>query len=369
MANNPQYNPDVLLCLANLSSDEVFTSPKLANQMLDTLPKSIWSDSKVTFLDPACKSGVFLREITKRLIVGLEKEIPNLQKRIDHILHKQVFGIATTGLTSMIARRSLYCSKFPDKRFSVSRFEDSIGKIRFLDINHKWKGGKCLFCGANKNEYGNRKSKGLENHAYEWIHTSKPEEIFNMKFDVIIGNPPYQLSDGGAQASAIPIYNLFIDQAKKLNPRFLCMIVPSRWMTGGRGLDAFRDSMIHDTKIKVLHDFADAKECFSGVEIKGGVCFFLRDSHHNGVCQYFRHEDGEIRESNRFLVEKGERICIRDDRMLSIKRKVCKKEFQSFESIVSSMKPYGLRGDVFKNPAKYGLARMSEKEIGGGTES
>lgn len=335
------YNPDVLSCLANLSNDEVFTPPEIANAMLDMLPQELFSDPNAKFLDPACKSGVFLREIAKRLIEGLAEQIPDLQERIDHILHEQLYGIAITELTSLLSRRSLYCTKYPNSIYSVSKFDDQSGNIRYKRIQHRWKDGRCVFCGASQSQYD--RDEKLETHAYEIIHTTKPEEILKMKFDVIISNPPYQLNDGGGMGtSALPIYNYFVEQAKKLNPRYLTMIIPSRWFSGGRGLDEFRDIMLNDRSIKIIHDFPDASDCFPGVEIKGGVCYFLRDKNYSGDCSVFSHSGNKIiSEATRPLLEKGMQTFIRNNQMISILSKVREFNEKPFSTIVSANDPFG----------------------------
>ena len=341
------YNPDVLSCLANLSNDEVFTPPEIANRMLDLLPKEIWSDSKVKFLDPFCKSGVFLREITKRLLDGLSEEIPDMQERLDHILHHQVYGMAITELTSLVSRRSLYCSKEASSEYSISRFDEAAGNIAFHEIPHTWNEstGKCIYCGASREVYERGEDK--ESHAYQFIHTDNPKELFNnMKFDVIIGNPPYQLNDGGGRDSAaIPLYDKFVQKAKQLAPHFLIMIIPARWYTGGRGLDDFRDNMISDTRLKVIHDYPETDDCFPGLNIRGGVCYFLWDSLYHGDCTIINHIKGKMIEMKRPLKEANIPLLIRYNQSISIMKKVLKFKEVSLGKYVSTSKPFGMRSN------------------------
>ncbi len=337
------YNPDVLTCLANLSNDEVFTPPKMANEMLDLLPVEIWQDKNATFLDPVSKSGVFLREIAKRLMAGLEDEIPDQQERINHIFKNQLYGIAITELTALLSRRSVYCSKKADGEYSICEvFDYEQGNILHDRIEHKWHNGKCTYCGASKEVYD--RDDSLETHAYQFIHTENPREIFKMKFDVIVGNPPYQLGDGGFGASAAPIYHKFVTQAKRLNPRYLTMIIPSRWFAGGRvgDLSTFRDEMLNDDRVRIIHDFVRSSDCFPGVEIKGGVSYFLWDRENKGLCKVVTHNGNDITsESERPLLEKGLGTFIRTNEAIPILRKIRKLKESNFDQIVSANDPFG----------------------------
>ncbi len=333
------HNPDVLSCLASLSNDEVFTPPFIANQMLDLLPTELWSNPNVKFLDPCCKSGVFLREIVKRLIVGLEPIFPDLQERVNHICKNQVFGIAITELTALLSRRSLYCSKHASGEYSIysGDFKEQ-GNINFESMKHVWSGSNCIYCGANKASFD--RPDDLESHAYKFIHVSNPAELFGMKFDVIIGNPPYQLETGGSGRQAKPIYNLFVEQAKKMNPQHLVMIIPSRWFAGGMGLDKFRDQMLSDNHIKKIVDYTNAKDCFPSSSVSGGVCYFHWDRNYDGFCDVVNIRNGVTTESNRPLNEFS--TLIRYNEAVDIVRKVVSLREQSLSSIISSISPFAI---------------------------
>ncbi len=367
-------NPDVLNSIANLSNDEVFTPPEFANRMLDTLEKAwadsnggenIWANPDIKFLDPFTKSGVFLREIATRLIKGLEPRIPDLQSRVDHILTKQVYGIATTHLTSLMARRSLYCSKKANGKHSITkRFKDEAGNIWFQPMAHAWhKGtireltmdedgneverfvdGKCKYCGASKRDF--EREEGLELHAYGLIHNDDPKkwvgEIFGpeMQFDVIIGNPPYQLSSEGT--SDEPVYQEFVAHSMALEPRYLSMVTPSRWFTGGKGLDAFRATMINDRRIRSICDFPNSKDTFPGVEIKGGVSFFLWSRDYEGDCEFTTMIKGEATSTDRRDLRLGRGVIIRDNLASSIIEKFMAEEMPRLNTVVSPQTPFGI---------------------------
>ena len=369
-------NPDVLTCIANLSNDEVFTPPEFANRMLDTLAEAwaashnganLWADKTVKFLDPCTKSGVFLREITSRLTKGLADEMPNLDARVNHILTKQVFGIGITNLTSLLARRSVYCSKHANGQHSIAKgFNSEAGNIWFERTEHTWVDGKCTFCGASQAALD--RGEALETHAYAFIHTdnikTRMTELFgdDMQFDVIIGNPPYQLNDGGYGTSAAPIYQLFVEQAKALEPRYLSMVIPARWFAGGKGLDEFRESMLADKRLRSIADYLSAADVFPGVGLKGGVCYFLWNRDHPGLCDVSTHfKDWPVSTASRSLLENGADVFIRFNEGLSILKKVVSIETEQsetlllpenkrFDRLVSSRKPFALE-TTFKGKA------------------
>jgi site-specific DNA-methyltransferase (adenine-specific) len=288
--------------------------------------------------------------MAKRLMNGLETQIPDKQERINHIFSKQLYGIAITELTSLLSRRSVYCSKTANGKYSICEtFNDEQGNIYYERMQHTWQNGKCTYCGASQEVYD--REDALETYAYNFIHTDNPEKIFYMKFDVIVGNPPYQLNDGGGTgSSAKPIYNLFIEQAKKLNPRYLSMIIPARWYSGGKGLDDFRSEMLKDKRIRKLVDYADSRDCFPGVDIAGGICYFLWDRDNKGICEVETIRKNEIIKSERYLDEFE--TFVRDNLAINIIHKVKEKSQNFLDSVVSSRMPFGLVSSV--RPEKIG---------------
>jgi site-specific DNA-methyltransferase (adenine-specific) len=395
MFNLRNRNPDVLTCIANLSNDEVFTPPQLANQMLDLVAEawaadhdgaSIWGEPSLRFLDPFTKSGVFLRELTSRLVDGLAESIPNLQARVDHILANQVFGIGITALTSLVARRSLYCSKSANGQHSIANcFDNPDGNIWFEREEHSWVGatefvetadnsgqpvkrgvnGKCKYCGANQRDYD--RGEQLETHAYALIHADDPsarlQELFgdHMQFDVIVGNPPYQLGQSGGEAIgsfAMPIYQKFVEVAKALDPRYIVMVTPSRWFAGGRGLDEFRREMLSDRRMRSLVDYPDSREVFPGVDIAGGVSYFLWDASWDAACDVVTHSGGVTGKSmTRNLGEFD--VLVRYNDAVSILHRVLTapkgQEFRSLATQVAPIQPFSLRTNFRGSEGKTGM--------------
>lgn len=349
-------NPDVLTCIANLSNDEVFTPPAFANRMLDTVTEAwaasndgadIWADKTVTFLDPCTKSGVFLREITSRLTKGLAYEIPDLEERVEHILTKQVFGIGITYLTSLLARRSVYCSKHAKGEHSIAKsFVNDAGHIWFERTKHTWVDGKCVFCSASRSALD--RGNNLETHAYAFIHTenikSRISELFGegMQFDVIIGNPPYQLNDGGYGTSAAPIYQLFVEKALALEPRYAVFVTPSRWMAGGKGLDKYREQMLSDKHLRNIVDYPKLYEGFPGVKIRGGISYFLWARDYDGPCTVQTIWDGQPTGPAVARYLDAFDVLVRRNEAVPILEKVRKKAEPTLEMRVSSRKPFGL---------------------------
>jgi site-specific DNA-methyltransferase (adenine-specific) len=272
--------------------------------------------------------------------------MPNLDVRVNHILTKQIFGIGITHLTSLLARRSVYCSKHANGEHSIAKgFKSEAGNIWFERLEHTWEGAKCRYCGAPRTIFD--RDEGFETHAYAFIHTddikTRMAELFggNMQFDVIIGNPPYQMKGGAGGSSDSSIYHLFVEQAMRLEPRYLSMVIPSRWMAGGRGLDEFRAQMLTEGHLRSLTDFADSGDAFPGVQIKGGVCYFLWDGTHSGTCNVTRVASGEEHlQLDRQLGEFD--VFVRDERALGILRKVLSMKEPSVHELVSGDTPFGV---------------------------
>lgn len=243
----------------------------------------------------------------------LENELFIWQK----ILRENIFMIAKTPMAKSIAVRTL-CG-----------FQDFDTNIEYID-------------NIVKDSRGNVKAEAR-----------KVKELFNnMKFDVIIGNPPYQESDGGALASAGPVYDKFVDLSRNLSPDLLTLIMPSRWYTGGKGLKSFRESMFNDVHIKALYDFRNPEEVFPRTNVRGGLCIFLWDKQYNNKMNKVNvitiEHNQEISNVWRDLDGLGLHIFIRDNNAFAILKKVGIEQKNSFQNIVSARKPFGLSGTFLK---------------------
>jgi site-specific DNA-methyltransferase (adenine-specific) len=357
--------PDILDTISNLSNDEVFTPPTIANAVLDLLPNEVWQNPDLKFLDPATKTGVFLREAAKRLMHGLAHVIEDEDERREHIFREMLFGFPITELTSLMSRRSLYYSKDASGEFSVVKFDDSQGNIPFLRLEHDEVNGKCSVCGAKTKDL--ERGTELENYAYRFIHD---QEVEKMHFDVVIGNPPYQLKDGGGGkgSSASPIYQLFVNQAFRLKPTYVAMIIPARWFSGGKGLDDFRSQMLASKQFRDLVYYPDSAEVFPGPDFGGGVCYFLWDKEYSGKVKFKTIQSGAATsEVTRDLDEDGAVLVSHTDAR-PILAKIKSHGLPTLDLKVSSRKPFGFSGvnsldDGYEGPRIQCLTSDGMKEI------
>lgn len=358
------HMPDILDTIANLSNDEVFTPPELVNKILDLFPEEVWSNKDLKWLDPATKTGIFLREIATRLMTGLRDEFPDEEERRQHIFQNMLYGIAITDLTALMSRRSLYTSKYANGKKSIAKFKDENGNISYDNRPHTYVGDACIYCGNKKGGELDR-DETKERHAYNFIHLTK-EEAEKMHFDVIVGNPPYQLGDGGGVgSSAMPIYHLFIQQSKRLRPKYMAFIIPSRWFAGGKGLDDFREEMLNDRHIKKIVDYPNASDCFPGVEIKGGVNYFIWDSEYDGDCEITTIIDDKEKTTSKRPLNEWD-VFVRWSSAVSILRKVQSFSEETMDKDVSSRRPFNFDSnysdyDQINNPDKVKIYLLGGK--------
>lgn len=365
-ATSRRHIPDILDCLAQLSNDEVPTPPNFANQMLDLLPDEVWSDPNLKWLDPFVKSGVFLREVATRLLSGLAEWEPDFEKRRDHIFRNMLYGTSITEMTGLLARRSLYYSRDASGETSVVKFASPDGNVPFVPAKHTFKKARCIICGASEEiERGDAR----ENHAYSFIHGAYPtEELKDMKFDVIVGNPPFQMEDGGHGTSATPIYQNFVEAAIDMDPRYVLMITPSRWFAGGKGLDKYRDRMLNDRHMQYLVDYPKLYDGFPGVKVRGGVSYFLWSRDHDGPCTIQTMWDGKPVGEPVARPLNAYDVLVRRNEAVSILEKVRAQGEPTLDARVSSRKPFGYptnfhgaaKSDGLSKPVKlYGSQRVS----------
>jgi len=353
-STHPTHVPDVLETIAQLPNDDVYTPPKIVDAMLDLLPEQVWAKPDYKWLDPATKSGIYLREVYRRLMAGLADWEPDGTKRRKHILRNMLYGAATTQINGEIARRTLYQTKNAtgreieddSLRQLVVRFHGPNGNVPFVATEHTLdrKGEFCTICRAPAKLIRERR----EEFAYSFIHGTYPtEELAAMQFDVIVGNPPYQIGmddgKGNRTANITPLYNLFVEKAIAMSPRYIVMITPSRWFAGGKGLGAYRDLMIADRRLRVIVDNPKLYDVFPQAEIKGGVSYFLWDRDYSGDCEFSTRIDGAVRDTVKRDLRQGKGVVLRDNFAAGIVGRVSGDPIseRTLADVVSTTDPFG----------------------------
>ncbi|POZ55061.1 hypothetical protein LYSIN_03358 [Lysinibacillus sphaericus] len=307
-------------------TNQIFTPRRVVNLMVDLVAENnpgIFNNYNVKFIDLYTKSGLYITEIVKRLNEGLKEQIPNSEERIKWILENQVYACAPSNIIYNITKNYIFAD--------------------FKDISSK----NIVQCDlTDYAKKGEAKEKLLEVFGVE-----------NLKFDVIIGNPPYQEMDGGAQASASPIYHHFVRLAKELNPELVSFIMPTRWYAGGKGLDDFRDEMINDIHLRELHDWLTPEDIFPNTNIRGGVCYFLWDKNYDNsqnLTRVITHENNAVIDDViRPIKIEGTNIFVRDGKSVPILTKVfADKNTEIMLNYISPLRPFGFRG-YFTNDEKF----------------
>lgn len=245
----------------------------------------------------------------------IDKETVSVQEEQvvwDDIVKDNMYVICNTPMAVGITRRTLFGFRQVDQKANIKNVQ--------------------LIERASKNQ--EELVQELKSVGFWKGNTSKQE----MKFNAVVGNPPYQLSGHGQKP--LPIYQNFIDLARTLKPKCISIVSPSRWFAAN-DLKEFRDSIIKENKLDIIHDFADARLCFPNVEIKGGISYFRWNDDSNQYCNFFIHNDKGVTQTMRNLSTENTEILIRDGYMIKILEKVQSKNEAKFNSLISSNDPFG----------------------------
>lgn len=329
-----------------MSESEVVTPPDVCDNMIALIPEEglrrIIKDGK-KFLDIASKSGEYAVGFYKRLTkdLGFSKEQ----------IADKIYSIPTSSIAYEFTRRF-----YEILGLNIENISSKFTAYDLLKIKEESNNTVCFLMKENK-----KFNKITLNEKI-----SKGDDI--VKFGAIVGNPPYHESDGGAQASARPIYQEFVQIAKSLDPEYMSFIIPTRWFAGGKGLDKFRDQMLEDLTLKELHDFLTPEVIFPDTNNRGGVCYFISDKNHNAEEEFTKivshNGNGIISESNRRLKTDGLDIFIRDNIGLHIMEKVNKdKSFSTISDFISPRKPFGIEGNFVNNEKFYPIAKTLKNPV------